>query len=376
MITYYPIGYQPVAYSGLTADLESAGVVLIGYEDVLTATDLAVPKPIFAMADSLLATDSINPSIVLKSLLSDTLTLGDALPMVARFLIADNVTLADETGASLIKIAEIAEILSVIDGQTPTIQIATLLMDLIAAREAFSFTQSASLEDTIALADQTSTAIRLLTESADFVSMTDSLRFGVTALISDQVSADDLIHPRLQILMGYEDTLVVFGDLILDGEAYTAWVMNTESTGMSHYTVPGLNSLFDHEGRVWGVSETGLWELAGDTDDGDQIDAWIKTGHMKLGDGREVNIPRAYLYTRTTGEMLIKTVSSVRGTRTERTYTVQPALAGDDDAARIVPLARGLRGVYWQVEIANVDGADFNIENCEVRPVVLSRRGQ
>ena len=350
--------------------------VLVETSDVISAIDSSTPKLVSVMDDILLASDTVTPSATIRALLDDEIGYGEALAAIVLALSQDGLTLTDTSNGALQQIALMAELLACASGSTASVEIAASLMDLLAAREALSYVQDATMDETLALADNLTAAINALAHSSDFLALTESYQNGMVALVGDSVSVDDMTSPQVEMLLEWRDAILCFTNLPLEDGNYTAWAMNAETTGMSRYTVPALNSLFDHEGRVWGVSETGLWALAGETDDGEPIEAWIKTGHMKLGDGREVNIPRAYLYTRTTGEMLIKTVSSVRGTRTERTYTVQPALAGDDDAARIVPLARGLRGVYWQVEIANVDGADFNIENCEVRPVVLSRRGQ
>jgi hypothetical protein len=349
----------------------------VSASDYVIATGAHVGLFAAAIVDRLLATDSSPPLLILRALLSDTMRLAEALPMATQALIADGVTLSDESPGSLRQIAELAEILSAADGQYSTLQIATMLMDLLAAREALSYVQVASLEDTLDTADQLSAAIRQITESADFVTMTEALRFRMTALISDQVSADDLIHPQLHVLMGYSDTMVVIDGLVLDdGEPYTAWVMNAESTGMSRWTLPQLNSLFDHGGEVFGVSKTGLWKLGGDTDDGAEIDAWVKTGHLDFGTSRLKNISRGYLRVQSDGAMQLVTISSDRGVRTERPYELSATFSGDDAALRTEPLARGLYGVHWQFQIGNVDGVDFNLDEAEIRPVILSRRGR
>ncbi len=39
-----------------------------------------------------------------------------------------------------------------------------------------------------------------------------------------------------------------------------------------------------------------------------------------------------------------------------------------------VPMARGVKGTYWQFEITNVDGADFSIDDITLLPTIIKRR--
>jgi hypothetical protein len=394
-------GQTWTSYETKSFPIEYGSTISGAIEDSVVSTCLytndTIDSIIAAMEDSVFAAEDCNvlqkiigvildragiveyggTKIVVQSATTDSLHLSEALPVILRSLVADGVTLTDQSPGSLRKIAELAEILSAADGAVSTLKVAAMLMDLLAAHEAMAYVRVASLADTITAADQLSAAIRQITQSVDFVEMTESLRCRMTALISDQVSAEDLIHPQLHVLMGYSDTLLLIDGLVLDdGEPYTAWVMNAESTGMSRWTLPQLNSLFDHGGDVFGVSKTGLWELGGETDNGTEINAWVKTGHLDFGTSRLKNIPRGYLRVQSNGAMQLVTSSSDRGVRTQRAYEISATFSGDDAALRTEPLARGLRGVYWQFQIGNVAGTDFNLDDTQVLPVILSRRGR
>jgi hypothetical protein len=110
-------------------------------------------------------------------------------------------------------------------------------------------------------------------------------------------------------------------------------------------------------------------------DDGEPIAAYIRTGDLMLGGTARCNVPRAYLYVRQEGDLFLKTLTVDRGHRAEFWYRLTPhASDGSDAATRRVRLGRGVRAVSWAFEIANVDGADFDLRGCEVLPVVLSRR--
>jgi hypothetical protein len=39
-----------------------------------------------------------------------------------------------------------------------------------------------------------------------------------------------------------------------------------------------------------------------------------------------------------------------------------------------VKIGKGLRSRYWQFELVNIDGADFDLDTIEFHPVLLTRR--
>jgi hypothetical protein len=49
-------------------------------------------------------------------------------------------------------------------------------------------------------------------------------------------------------------------------------------------------------------------------------------------------------------------------------------LTADTPREQRVLFALGLRSRYWQFELVNVDGADFEIDELELHPLVLTRR--
>jgi hypothetical protein len=179
------------------------------------------------------------------------------------------------------------------------------------------------------------------------------------------------------MLLQATETLAFVGHLPLEDGDYSAWVMNAETTGTTSYSNFPFNSLVDHNGVTYGLTDTGLYRLEGETDDGADIVTTLRTGDMDFGSSREKNIPRAYLYVLTNGDLVLKTISTTHGARTERNYalTARTTDAGDDETLRRVSLARGLRGTWWSFELHNVDGAVVEFKGAEILPVVLSRRG-
>ena len=125
-------------------------------------------------------------------------------------------------------------------------------------------------------------------------------------------------------------------------------------------------------GRQFAVGPDGLYELGGDNDDGQVINAHLTTGLSDLGSPLLKTVDAAYVgYTADQALTLTATVGQADGER-----TIDYALAETAEAltqAR-VKLGKGVKARYWQFALANQAGGDFTLETLEVLPVVLGRR--
>lgn len=125
-------------------------------------------------------------------------------------------------------------------------------------------------------------------------------------------------------------------------------------------------------GRQFAVGPDGLYELGGDTDDGQLIEARIETGMNTLGSALLKTVDAAYLgYTATAGLTLTAITGHPEG-ESMQNYTLAE-IAGAMTQARI-KLGKGVKARYWQFALANQAGGDFTIETLEALPVILGRR--
>jgi hypothetical protein len=70
---------------------------------------------------------------------------------------------------------------------------------------------------------------------------------------------------------------------------------------------------------------------------------------------------------------VLKTVTTSAGVKKENWYAlnaVQKDVASDNRFS----IAKGVHSVYWQFELANYEGSDFELENLKLWRLVLSRR--
>lgn len=154
------------------------------------------------------------------------------------------------------------------------------------------------------------------------------------------------------------------------GLNYSAVAMHTEWQALTEYTNYPFNSFANFNGAFLGASDTGLYLLSGDTDDGVNIDAAARVGITDFGTSHLKRVNYVYVGYRTAGEMLLRL-------RTEEThvrdYRMTPNILSGIHAKRVV-LGKGITARYWQLEVQNVNGAGFDLNVLEVKPTILSRR--
>jgi hypothetical protein len=202
--------------------------------------------------------------------------------------------------------------------------------------------------------------------------LVNSLR--VTAAIQDTVASNDTPITVLRAINSIADGLDVFATLTIDGDTFSGHVLNTETRYATEYANYPFNSFAEFNGKLYGASQYGLFELTGDTDDGTAIEAYFKTGLMKLADGKLARVPSCYLGYTSDGTLVLKaTVTSEKGEKQEYWYELRQQTAEVMREGRI-KLGRGLQSVYWQFELHNVKGSDFHFDTIEFFPMILDRR--
>ena len=155
-----------------------------------------------------------------------------------------------------------------------------------------------------------------------------------------------------------------------------AWVLNTESLGVTRYTGLPFNSAAFSGGVLYGLSSAGLCRVGGTTDAGSAIPAAIKTGQSSFGTSKEKRLPGAYLHYTATAALSFSTVTTERGTKIKRQYPVKARTASATTEA-LIPLRRGVQAALFGFEIDNLTtGAAFKVDALQLAPTVSQRRIQ
>lgn len=171
------------------------------------------------------------------------------------------------------------------------------------------------------------------------------------------------------------DSVGFAANLTIDNGEYIAWVLNTQSKGLSRYTQYPFNSFARIGGRFVGAAADGLHWLDGDTDDGAPIEARLRLGLSGLGDRKLKRVPDCFIGYTSTGQLLLKavTVDEQTGDRVAAIYRLRPRAAGSK-RENAFKLGRGMRAVDWDFEIENVDGAGFDLSDVQFNVLRVERR--
>jgi hypothetical protein len=189
--------------------------------------------------------------------------------------------------------------------------------------------------------------------------------FGVE--INDSMDMSDVVQNAGIVGEVIGDGMIIALGDITSGDPYVAWVMNANTDGISKYENFSLNSMAMVSGVPLGADEDGIYELEGDDDIGTPISATVRLGKDDFGESLMKRILKAYLGVSASGRLYLRTIT---GNGEERTYRTSTNTTLREMK---VDLGRGVKSRYWQFEIANVDGADFELETIQFFPVVLSR---
>jgi hypothetical protein len=195
----------------------------------------------------------------------------------------------------------------------------------------------------------------------------------VRLVLSESLDLDDTVSVNARLLQILREGISFAGVIRLDDETYDAWVVNTETFAAWQYENFNYNSFAQCQGRYFALNDMGLHELTGDSDNGTPIDATIRTGLINFGGGLLSNVPRMYVGYTTDGTLMAKAISTREGQKWENWYTLD-ARTADVPAPNAAKFDRGAKSVYWQFELTNVDGADFELHEVSVMPVILRRR--
>jgi hypothetical protein len=238
----------------------------------------------------------------------------------------------------------------------------------VSANPAWSIAELLETDDAV----QTRELIQLL-ESLEAALSTQQV---LTLMVDENlaVTAADSTELLAHYLANVTDEAWAWLGFRLGNEVFTGWVMNTEGEmPLSEYTDYNFNSFCRVGDKFYGAADDGLYLLDGATDNGAPINAAVRTMMIDFGSPVQKRMRNAYLGYTASGKLLLRVRTVDNGQMNEQWYEAKelPAQAPREQMVRI---GRGLRSRYWQFELVNIDGADFEVDTLELHPVYLNRR--
>lgn len=149
---------------------------------------------------------------------------------------------------------------------------------------------------------------------------------------------------------------------------YNGWILNPNLVASTGLTGFAFNSFVKHKGKYYGVGDGGIYELGGPNDNGVSINAFVGLPRLDFGTEQKKSVPYAYIGVTSENQMVLRVL--VSGT----VYTYIARNATTEMAEQRVDIGKGLRSTYWQFELINEAGADFELDTIKFMPVVLERR--
>lgn len=173
--------------------------------------------------------------------------------------------------------------------------------------------------------------------------------------------------------LGFESILGAMSVFRIGEDVYEGWVLGAENLAYSEYQNYPFSDIATLKGKPYALADDGLYLLEGEQDAGTPIAAALRTGLFDFGSKALKDAKSVYLGYTSDGQLVVKTVTTGRGKKREDWYRLKKSPGGDFDMNRAT-IQRGLRSTYWQFEICNVNGADFDIDDVTIVYNVLSRR--
>lgn len=177
-----------------------------------------------------------------------------------------------------------------------------------------------------------------------------------------------LTLPMLILQSTGQTSAVVSGDP--DGNVLPAIVIQTETGALTQYTNYPFNSMAKFNGVYLGASAEGLFVLTGDTDNTAFINAAARVGITDFGTSFLKRIDRCYVGYRTSGDLVVRVFTDEIHIR-DYLITAYGKAGLHGNHTRI---GKGLAARYWQFEILNRNGCDFELNALELKPTHLRRR--
>lgn len=349
----------------LTVDAGAQADVTNDIKDVLVIQtalrgSFSIANKLRAHPDITLSGELSNPLSLAYGMLLDLDAAGDVTDELVK---QHSLVIADALTASLSVESRLRALY--------TVAMAGVLRDAVSGGTPLDVSLAGVLE---ALVDaRVALLLNVDTAGAGDVTMDNILRMSLV-VANEGVAALDATS-AVRALLDLDAGGVLYMSLRFGADDYSGWVMNTETLAPSQYQNYPFDGFAVHNDKHYGFGPGGTVRFDGGTDDGAPIPAWLRTFFMDFGAGTEKRVSDAYVGATNAGQLVLKVVSHNRGTgaKTEDWYAVKtlPSTGAGMGRAQI---GQGLRSTWWQFELHNVGGSDFELEEISFRPILIDRR--
>jgi hypothetical protein len=344
--------------------------VLQGYNvlaaDLVTMSDAATVLHGLLILERLQVLETIIPGahfgIYLTEIANLTDTLLRAMPAALLEQVGVSSMLAAQQAIQMLEAIKISSDLRAATSYNITVS------QIVQLRDSLANFYGAALSDSLGFHD-TLTSIALA-----HAGMSEGMVVGA-ALVPQllvNITADDVINitPSQAVQMLFQPTVPegveISAAYVAPDGGFATWVMNTRTGGMTEYSNYAFNSFMQVGRKYVGASDTGLYELSGDTDDGSAIIARLRSGFMQFGGTQLSRVKEAYIAARNDGDWVLQLRT---GDGTVWNYSVH----NRSMRSTKIHMGKGQRARYFAFELISA-GQDFDLDTLEFVPIVMQRR--
>lgn len=310
-----------------------------------------------------------NPTVsLLDQALALAATRGDFV-----LAVSDTMSISDDITAT--------QVIAVAEALYATGSVATLYQGMVAVVSAMTIvgTQSPAyaVKSSDALTVGTSVDVAMAAELLEAMTVATSIENTLTIIVEETAAmlAADTVELSAHLLANIVEYADIYALVKTTADIAQGWVMNTEGANpISEYDNYTFNSMTFFKGVTYGTSDDGVYTLDGDDDAGTNITGELASMLLDFGTSRMKRIRSAYLGYTSTNELVMKVRSVSQGQLSEHWYKATQNVTADAPEGSYMPVGQGLKSRYWQFELTNIDGGDFEIDQIELHPLILNRR--
>jgi hypothetical protein len=356
----------------LTSSAVAESIMMVNVDELLVSNALATDEfpfdVITSLISSALATDHLQTAET--TLLTSSLNAKDTIYATVSFLLTDSATVSDEIAISRDYLLSNTAFAS--DELVPLARYFQLEIANAVINDAIQPGQAADLVSSAMATDAIDPGVSYYETVISVANITDELdpwRVTFELLVSSAAGDDEITFDGSVYSETLMSTALARDELWAKDFSAIAWVMNTQTGGLSNYSNFEFNSLAFHNGKLYGTSREGLSELDADKDDGRNINSIYKGGFLDFGTEHKKRISDVYIgYTGGGLECDIETAD-----KQVYTYEMEAREGNLPHNSRLKP-GRGLSSRHWRFAFRNIDGADFQIQDIIALVGVSKRR--
>ncbi len=346
-------------------------------EDTLNVTVEAEGFDLPNLISTLNMTGSVINEATLRNSLTETMNFSDALATAWAVMLTENVQLAGDVSERKLFICALIDSLHAVGAVETRMDAVAAATSALVMESMIQNGWSTTASDTVEFTDAYEATARMFASLVDtaLISSNAAMTMRLVAICADTVDITGTSAASLVANVELSDSVMLYMNVSVGGGEYAGWVLNTDSKGASEYRNYPFDSLVMFGDKLLCAGVGGIYQSGGDTDDGENIDAFIRTGLMDFGTGKYKRVPDVFVGKKGSGELVMKVVTtSGRGEKVEDWYIAEPDPRGAEAREGRFKLGKGVESLYFQFVVHNKAGGDLELAKVALRPVVLSRR--